>query len=202
MGKRICLITHTEATHSVEGKVGGWYDSELTQEGSDQAASLMDRITNLGFDISKSIIYSSDLKRASQTAAIISEPFENRPILDQRLREMSFGKHEGIDQTEHNKIMVAVPESGNRMDHQICEGAESRREVATRITSFVNEIMSDEQEAVVITHGFAATFFIAAFQKVDIEQMGYLNYKLYPGSIALLEEDDLFQNRSVTFLNG
>lgn len=200
--KRICLITHTEATHSVEGKVGGWFDSELTEQGKEQAALLRERITSLGFDLDTCPIYSSDLKRASQTAALISEQHDNKPILDTRLREMSFGSHEGMDQKEHSNLMIPVPESGNRMDHKICDGAESRREVASRIQSFVNDIMKVNHEVIVITHGFATTFFIATFQNIDIGQMGYINYKLKPGSITILEEDDLFENRSVILLNA
>ena len=39
--KRIGLITHCEATHSVDGKVGGWYNSELTIKGKQQAVELL-----------------------------------------------------------------------------------------------------------------------------------------------------------------
>ena len=31
---RVFLVTHTEATHHVDGLVGGWFDSELTARGS------------------------------------------------------------------------------------------------------------------------------------------------------------------------
>ena len=199
--KRICLITHTEATHSVENKVGGWFNSELTTRGKQKAASLVEKIQNHDFDLENCFIYSSDLTRAHQTANIISEPFDTAPIPDQRLREMSFGKNEGMNQAEHDHIMIPTPPSGNRMDHRICDGAESRQEIATRISSFVEEIMKDNSDVVVVTHGFAATFFIAAFQKVDIRSMGFINYKLKPGSITILEEDDLFKNRSVQFIN-
>ena len=88
------------------------------------------------------------------------------------------------------------------MDHKICEGAESRRDVATRITEFVEELMKSDGDKLIVTHGFAATFVIAAFQNVDIASMGYISYKLNPGSITILEEDDLFRNRAVVLLNG
>ena len=200
--KRILLITHCQATHSVEGKVGGWFDSELTAEGKRQAALLIEKIAALGFDIQNSNVYSSDLKRAVQTAQILTEGTDIPITFDKRLREMSFGKHGGMEQGEHNKIMIPVGPNGNRLDHKICEGAETRRDVAERIGQFVDKIMALEKDAIVVTHGFAATFFIANFQKIDISSMGYINYRLNPGSVSVLEEDDVFRNRTVKLLNG
>jgi probable phosphoglycerate mutase len=200
--KRICLITHCEASHSVDGKVGGWYDTELTVKGAKQASQLSNKISELGFDISTLKVYSSDLKRAAQTAKILTKGVNNQIIFDERLREMSFGTHGGMKQNEHNKIMIPINPNGNRLDHQICDGAESRRIVAERINQFIEEIMISEKDEIVVTHGFAATFFIAAFQKIDISSMGYINYLLNPGSISILEEDDMFKNRTVVLLNG
>ncbi|MDY8137504.1 histidine phosphatase family protein [Aquimarina sp. 2201CG5-10] len=200
--KRICLITHCEATHTVDGRVGGWFNSDLTEKGKQQASQLPGKIRELGFDFQNLTVYSSDLKRATQTAQILTSGTNTPPILDQRLREMSFGTHGGMIQSEHNKIMIPVSPNGNRLDHQICKGAESRRNVAERICQFVDEIMQLEKDKIVVTHGFAATFFIAAFQKIEISSMGYINYMLNPGSISILEEDSIFRNRVVKLLNG
>ena len=199
---RICLITHCEASHSVDRKVGGWFNSELTAKGEQQAIELPKKLEKLGFDIQSLTVYSSDLKRAAQTAQILTNNTTLDPILDQRLREMSFGTHEGMDQGEHNKIMTPLSPNGDRLEHRICDGAENRRIVATRISEFLEEVMKSEQDKVIVTHGFAATFVIAAFQKIDISAMGYINYKLTPGSISILEEDNLFRNRTISLLNG
>ena len=200
--KRICLITHCEATHSVDGRVGGWFDSELTAEGKRQASQLTNKIAGLGFDIQNLKVYSSDLKRAAQTTQILTNGTNTLIIYDQRLREMSFGAHGGMMQSEHNKIMVPVSPNGNRLDHRICDGAESRRNVAERVYKFVDDIMLLEKDKIVVTHGFAASFFIAAFQKIEVASMGYINYRLNPGSVSILEEDDIFMNRTVKLLNG
>ena len=200
--KRICLITHCEATHSVDGRVGGWFDSELTVDGKRQASQLTNKISELGFDIRTLKVYSSDLKRAAQTAQILTNGINTPIIFDQRLREMSFGTHAGMLQSEHNKFMIPASPIGNRLDHRICDGAESRRNVAERIYQFVDEILLLEKDQIVITHGFTATFFIAAFQNIDISSMGYINYILHPGSVSILEEDNVFRNRTVKLLNG
>lgn len=200
--KRICLITHAEATHSVEGKVGGWFDSELTDNGMNQALGLREKVSNLNFELGSLAFYSSDLKRAVQTAEILLGNSSTVLNLDCRLREMSFGRNEGMCQKEHDEIIVPSSLTGDRLDHKICVGAESRRDVAIRVSELVNELMCIEGDMLVVTHGFAATFFIAAFQKLDIESMGYLAFKLKPSSISVLVEDDLFKNRSINVLNG
>jgi len=199
--KKICLVTHAEASHSVEGKVGGWFDSSLTNKGISKATALREKILNLGFEIADLEIYSSDLRRAVQTATIISENSNSTLKLDSRLREMSFGSHEGMCQKEHDKIIIPFSPNGDRLNHKICDGAESRRDVGLRISEFVNEIMKKDGDVLVVTHGFAATFFIAAFQKLNIESMGYLAYKLKPGSVSVLVEDDFFKNRTLSILN-
>ncbi len=63
-------------------------------------------------------------------------------------------------------------------------------------------IILSQNDGIVVTHGFSATFFIAAFQKIDISTMGYIRYGLSPGSVFIVEEDDLFRNRAVKLLNG
>jgi broad specificity phosphatase PhoE len=35
----IYVVTHPEATHHIEDRVGGWFDSELTRKGLGHAAS-------------------------------------------------------------------------------------------------------------------------------------------------------------------
>ena len=200
--KRICLITHAQATHSVEGKVGGWFDSGLTDKGMGQAIELREKVASHNFELDKLTAYSSDLKRAVQTAEILLDNSGSVLNLDCRLREMSFGRHEGMCQSEHEKIIIPSSLTGDRLGHKICDGAESRRDVAIRVSEFVNEIMEIAGDVLVVTHGFAATFFIAAFQKLDIESMGYLAYTFKPGSISVLIDDDLFKNRSVSVLNG
>lgn len=199
---RIALITHSEASHTVEGKVGGWYDSALTENGKKQAIRLAAKLKAHNFDIDQSIVYSSDLKRAAQTAEIVTRHTNIIPVLDPRLREMSFSSHEGMSQEEHMKEMVPQSPTGDRLDHQICDGAETRRILATRVSEFINDVWTGKQDLILVTHGFAATFVIAAFQQIEISSMGFVNYKLNPGSLTILEEDDLFRNRTVRVLNG
>ena len=200
--KNIYLVTHAEASHSIEEKVGGWYDSDLTDSGVAKASSLATKLEGFGAVLSEIAVYSSDLLRCKQTAEIIMASNSSAIEFDPRLREMSFGDNEGIDQLEHEKIMKPTCSGENRQDHRICTGAESRRELAERVKSFVDELMKVEGDALVVTHGFAATFVVAAFQNIEISSMGYVSYKFAQGSVSILVEDGLFKNRVLSLLNG
>lgn len=200
--KRICLITHTEASHTVDRRVGGWFNSDLTVAGQQQAMSLRPRLLELGFNPAKLPVYSSDLNRAVQTAELLCESSKLNIQFDARLREMSFGENGGMPLAEHTQLIKFPPEVGNRLDHRICNGAESPRDLAQRTTEFVAERMTEAGDLIIVSHGFASSFVIAAFQNIAIESMAYIDYKLRAGSISVLEADDYFHNRSIVLLNG
>lgn len=199
--KKIYVVTHTEATHHIEKKVGGWFNSDLTEKGVSDANAIRIKLEDFGVDLNEISIYSSDLNRTSQTANIIAKERSGDIVYDSRIREMSFGDNEGMEQSQHNQIMKPTSDSGERHDHRICPGAESRRDVASRVVEFVSEVMNQTGDALIVTHGFSGSFVIAAFQCIEISSMGYIDYKLKSGSLSILESDDLFRNRSVKLLN-
>jgi len=182
------VVTHTEATHHVERLVGGWYDSELTPRGRKHAeriaAELQSRLP------ADTRVYSSDLKRAMQTAAPIGRAFSVDPMLSADLREASCGVAGGRPVAWLDERIAMPPQQGNRLDHRICEGAESRREVATRVYRFMGGFLAEPPpSAVIVTHGFALTFIISAWLGMPIESLGRARYSAASGSLTRLEID-------------
>ena len=90
MAKDIYLVAHGEARHHVEGLVGGWYDSDLTELGQRQAQAVASRIAELVGEAPVEI-YSSDLRRAAQTAAPIAQALRAKVTHWSDLRERSYG---------------------------------------------------------------------------------------------------------------
>ena len=88
------LIRHGETTHNFERRIQGQFDSELTELGVAQAKKLAPRLAQQTFDQ----VYSSDLKRAHDTAQLALPDADI--ILDKRLREISFGVLEDKTQDE------------------------------------------------------------------------------------------------------
>jgi probable phosphoglycerate mutase len=115
----VYVVTHPEATHHVEGVVGGWHDSQLTPAGIRAAAriagTLRDRIPA---DAEVEVI-SSDLRRTLRTAEEAAKSFGVETIEDRRLRERSYGQAEGRAQEWLDRRFVPPPATGDRMGHDI-----------------------------------------------------------------------------------
>jgi len=199
--RRIAVVIHTEAQHHVDQLVGGWYDSSLTDKGKGQARQVARALRSIFPELQVPIV-SSDLLRARQTAEIIGEHLGTTVTLDSGFRELSYGVAEGRPKAWLDKRIVPTPAKGSRLDHRVCEGAESRRDLATRVYAAMNEILfSDQKDLIIVTHGFAATFVISCWIGLPIESADYVTFSISPASLSLLVEDDLFLNRGVIRLN-
>jgi len=199
--KRYYVVTHGEAQHHLDQVVGGWFDSSLTPKGIKQAYALGSFFASA--HLAKSVaIYSSDLLRCRETAAVLGGAMGLEVNYDQRLREMSFGEHEGMDQALHNTVMQASAATPcGRMDHAICPGAETRRQLAQRLSDFVRDLNAEVECNVFVTHGFAASLLISALQRVSVDSMAFVSFKMSPGSLSELVEDDVFKNITLIQLN-
>jgi probable phosphoglycerate mutase len=93
--RSIYVVTHPEATHHVEGVVGGWHDSGLTPVGRRAALSIAQALRTEIPDGTEVELFSSDLQRTRRTAEEMAELFGVEPTLDRRLREKSYGEAGG-----------------------------------------------------------------------------------------------------------
>lgn len=189
--------------HHVSEVVGGWFDSELTERGRGQAGLIAERIRELVPDDSAVELYSSDLTRSAQTARAIAERLGVEPTLMTGLREKSCGEAEGRAQTWLEERFAPPPPAGDRMNHhEGIEGAETKHEFASRIYDAVRTILSSPcSHQVLVTHGFALTFVVAAWIHMPLESAGYVNVRSNSGGITVLEQDDFLHNRTVVSLN-
>lgn len=127
MGRKLYVVTHPQATHHVDGLVGGWYDSDLTEKGLRDARNIAGALRARIPPTAAVEVVSSDLLRARRTAAVIAETLATVEVLDPRLREKSYGEAEGRPQSWLDDRFVVPPASGNRLAHdEGLPGAETR----------------------------------------------------------------------------
>ncbi|WP_130800201.1 histidine phosphatase family protein [Streptomyces otsuchiensis] len=200
--RNVFVVTHPEASHHIDGLVGGWFDSELTADGLSAAAGLARALRARIPERADVDVISSDLARTRRTAEEIAELFGTKPVWDPRLREKSYGEAEGRPQEWLDQRFVAPPATGNRMDHhEGVKGAETKTVFAERVYAAVEDLVRRPAEyQIVVTHGFALTFVVAAWARLPIDSLGYLNLRAPSGSITHLREDDFFHNRQVVAL--
>jgi broad specificity phosphatase PhoE len=90
------VVRHGQTILNQLGRMQGWVDSFLTKRGRDQAVSTGQALKNKSFVL----VASSDLRRAQDTANIISKQLIHQPALRRsfpEFREVNFG---GLDATK------------------------------------------------------------------------------------------------------
>ena len=164
--KHIITVQHTQSVHHTNGMVGSWTDWDLTELGRNQAdhigRKLKDELT--GKDV---VMYSSDLKRAKQTAEEIAKYLGIVPILRQELRERNLGKCCGKS-VQWLRENIECPEK--TVDDRLFSDGESRRDAWNRLKPFFNEVMSCSAENIIIvSHGDLLSIWNAMFLGLPVE---------------------------------
>jgi probable phosphoglycerate mutase len=93
---RLLLVRHGESTWNWERRVQGQHDPPLSRRGRQQSRELADRLSGhhvAGF-------YSSDLRRAWETAEPLVESLGREPVPVTGLREIALGQWEGKTREE------------------------------------------------------------------------------------------------------
>lgn len=142
---RLGIIRHGTTEWNKAGRAQGNSDIPLDQGGLAEAIRLAERLSGEEWNI----IYSSPLKRASQTAETIKKHLKHQGIyFDQRLQEVSGGLIEGT--TEEERISKwGVNWRGVDL------GIEKPESVYDRGFSFIEEITAKHQSdnVLVVSHG-------------------------------------------------
>lgn len=93
---RIILVRHGQSGCNVSDIWHGWDQCELTETGRRQAQAVAARLQSEPVGA----IYSSDSRRAQETAEAIAAPHQLRLIMDPNLRERQAGEFEGVSTAE------------------------------------------------------------------------------------------------------
>ncbi len=125
-GIKITYFVHGTTTDNEQNLCTGWNPGELSELGKQQCRQLKQLIGEQHFDV----IFSSDLKRAIDSAKITFGDETPLIIRDQRLRECNYGDLNGQKEGRVNKE--------EHIDTPFPHG-ESYREVEMRMAEFLNE---------------------------------------------------------------
>ncbi|HVC88367.1 MAG TPA: histidine phosphatase family protein [Gaiellaceae bacterium] len=137
----IFLARHGETDWNVEGRWQGWADPPLNDLGRAQARELAEQLRSTRFDA----VYSSDLRRAHETAQIVAAPHEVPVTADPGLREIDVGSWSGLTRAE---LAERFP-NGDRPD------GETRDQHRARVHATVERIARAElgRRILIVTHG-------------------------------------------------
>lgn len=150
MSEAIWLARHGETDANAEGRVQGSLDPPLNERGREQARELAAEVEPLGIRA----LYSSQLRRARETAAIVAAATGLEPAVDRRFAESFRGEWEGRliadikgEDPEGWEGSLAI-EPGFRFP-----GGESLEEHAERVEAALADVARGPLPALVVCHG-------------------------------------------------
>lgn len=151
------FLRHGQTDWNKQGRIQGQRESDLDEVGREQAKALGARLAGTKFDA----IYSSDLKRTTQTAELVFPDAEL--LFEPRLREIAGGVLEGKTAAEMSAEERSLIErlDGRHM-HVRPRGGESYLDVQVRLESWLAELPRSGRYACV-THEAVVYTLLAMF---------------------------------------
>jgi probable phosphoglycerate mutase len=188
------LLRHGETEFNVQGRYQGWSDSPLTARGRDQArrhGALLKTLIEAPQDWR---LVASPLGRALASARIVCAGLglpEAAIATDDRLKEMAFGKWEGLNVREiRARYPVAwAARQADRWNHPR-PGGESYALLAARTSAFLRDLQGD---TIVVGHGGAGRVLRGLYGRLSEAEILALDepqdaiFRLARGTVARIE---------------
>lgn len=166
MKTTIILVRHGETSWNKKKKLQGQIDIPLSKTGLRQANLVAKRIKIL--DITK--IYSSKLKRAIQTASVISRELNLPFVIDEGLNERAYGEHQGKNWKD---IQHYYKNEKTYFNHFKPDGGESNIEFGERVVFTLDRIIDENKgkKILIVCHGGVIHALARHLRKIPHEQI-------------------------------
>ena len=156
MERLVYVIRHGITDWNTSGRIQGHLDPPLNAAGRSQAQLVSQRLAGLG----ATALYSSDLRRAYETAQIIGQTTGLRVVQKLGLREMHFGRWQGLtsQQIRDRDPAGYAARRANPYDVSPPEG-ETWRRFYDRAVRALEEILATTaaKQVIVVTHSGVCT---------------------------------------------
>lgn len=173
----VYFVRHGVTEWNLQHRFQGQQDVPLNEEGFEQAHAVAHWLVKQPVVFSG--VYSSDLKRASQTAEIIAEHVGVKAYFAEALREIHVGDWQGLCVDEVNERYPGQLERWRREidTYSLPGGGENATIVQERMYRFFEQLLEQHRgEAIVIvSHGMALTALIAAIHDWDLIETFHTN---------------------------
>jgi broad specificity phosphatase PhoE len=189
MTTRIVLVRHGRTAFNADLRFMGQLDIPLDEVGRGQALSVASRLQSER----PSVIYTSDLSRARDTALAIQSAIPTHPDLrtDPRLTEGHFGEWQGqtlpVLKTRDPEFVTAWQADPLRV---IPPGSESLPDFAARVDAAYRDIcrLHADQDVMVVAHGGSLQLMIVIALELPIEN--YRKFWVSNASVSRLRIDE------------
>ncbi len=181
---RLLLVRHGITEFNRDRRFMGHSDVELSADGYRQVERLRDRLVNEQIDT----IYSSDLRRALVTAEVISLGHNLEITTCPELREIDYGKVEGLTFEEIRQLYPEVAESVASFSPQLeFPDGESFEGFAARTSAFLDKLERHRasQTTLIVSHSGPLRVLVCRLLGVDLGH--WRQFRLDFASLSILE---------------
>ncbi|MBO4330595.1 MAG: histidine phosphatase family protein [Oscillospiraceae bacterium] len=146
---KLYLIRHGRTEASEKRLYCGSTDLPLSPSGAEEIKRLA--AEGIYPDMSGCAVYTSGMRRADETLALITGAADRAVIPE--LREMDFGAFEmhSYDELKENADYIAWISGDN--EKNVCPGGESGEGMTLRVKSALDRLLRDGRDALVVSHG-------------------------------------------------
>ena len=171
---KLCLIRHGETPWNAERRLQGHTDIPLNARGVLQARQMAQALKNINlrFDV----LYTSDLKRAADTADAVVKIFGVEAQVDSNLRERHFGALQGLSIAEAPLLQPDIWQAhiARDLEHNL-GGGESIGQFALRVQGALDRILAKHagKTILLVSHGgtLDMMYRIASKQSLSAEKI-------------------------------
>lgn len=188
--RRLVLLRHGRTAWNLEGRAQGHSDVPLDAVGHAQAAAAAPHIAALG----PVALWSSDLRRARQTASYVESATGLVAISDPRLREYDVGMRAGLTLAE---LADKHPEEHaawvRARSWDVVPGAETAAEVTSRMVAALREYLAalaPGETGVVVAHGACLKVSLLALLGLPLDTDRAIGHLDNCGWASVLEHGD------------
>jgi broad specificity phosphatase PhoE len=179
------LVRHGQSTWNHERRIQGQLDPPLSDEGRLQAARLGSRLAGRTF----AGLYTSDLKRAAETAQLVGQAVGVAATPVAELREIYLGQWEGLRTEElAERFPDAWASWTDEPNWDLVPGGEGSAAFEARVSLALDRLFSRHPhgDVLVVTHG--GVIQIALHHVVGRPGRGIFPFRIQNASVSILEK--------------
>ncbi len=181
---RLLLVRHGDTESNSRERYWGHSDIKLSAAGLGQAEKLRDRLAAEKIDT----IYSSELQRASLTAKTIASRHQLDVITCAELREISFGKVEGLTFAEVSRLYPELTKSWVSWSLQMrFPNGESVGELNRRVSKFLDRLEKHAPDETILIVAHAGPLRLLVCRLLGMKLQHWRQIRISLASLSIVE---------------
>jgi 2,3-bisphosphoglycerate-dependent phosphoglycerate mutase len=197
---KLVLVRHGQSLWNLEDRFTGWVDVPLTDKGRDEARGAGEKLRGISIDVA----YTSALKRAQHTLALIVESMgvEIPTIIDPALNERHYGDLQGLNKKRTAEQYGEEQVHIWRRSYDVPPpGGESLEMTAARTLPFFERCILGDiaqgKDVLVVAHGNSNRSIVMKLDNLSREEVLQLNLGTAVPLVYDLAEDGTVHGKEI-----